>query len=91
MPCAVAVMPAKFPLELEQQVAYAFLLFKFLMKELTYLPTSYQKAVIGILLKEKNMLQRIKRRKGLVPFCAVLTLYLFHLFLYPFVKLARWI
>lgn len=61
------------------------------MKELTYLPTSYQKAVVCILLKEKKMLQRIKRRRGIIPFCAVLILYLFHLFLYPFVKLARWI
>lgn len=61
------------------------------MKDLTTSATSYQKAVVCILLKEKKMLQRIKRRRGLVPFCAVLILYLFHLFLYPFVKLARWI
>jgi len=51
--------------------------------------TAYQKAVIGILLRERRMFWRIKHRKGIVPFCAVLTLYLFHLFLYPFVKLAR--
>lgn len=51
--------------------------------------TAYQKAVIGILLKERSMFHRIKRRRGLVPFCAVLTLYLFHLFIYPFVKFAR--
>ena len=58
------------------------------MEDLTS-PTAYQKAVIGILLKERRMFRSIKRRKGIVPFCAVLTLYLFHLFLYPFVKFAR--
>jgi hypothetical protein len=35
------------------------------------------------------MFQRIKRRRGIIPFCAVLILYLFHLFLYPFVKLTK--
>lgn len=34
MSCAVAVMSAKFPCELEQQVTYAFLLFKLHMEEI---------------------------------------------------------
>lgn len=59
------------------------------MKELAYLSITYQKAVVCILLKEKKMFQRIKRRRGIIPFCAVLILYLFHLFLYPFVKLTK--
>jgi hypothetical protein len=58
------------------------------MEELTP-PTAYQKAVIGILLKEMRIFKRIRHIKGIVPFCAVLILYLFHLFLYPFVKLAK--
>nr|DAY78703.1 MAG TPA: hypothetical protein [Caudoviricetes sp.] len=36
-----------------------------------------------------RIFKRIRHIKGIVPFCAVLILYLFHLFLYPFVKLAK--